>query len=80
MDTSHHPGIVFIQIYSGRRQKYPSEDEHLATGEKVKEKTELAEYVPDGLLPDIENYRMLYNLPSEGIRTRDFMHISGFVT
>jgi hypothetical protein len=32
-----------------------------------KDNTELAEYVHDGFLPDIENYRMLYNLPSEGI-------------
>ncbi len=63
MDTSYHPRIVFTQIYSDRREKYPSEDEHLETVEKVREKTELAEYVHDGLLPDIGNYRMLYNLP-----------------
>jgi hypothetical protein len=43
LDMCGHPRLVFTQIYSGRREKYPSKDEHLETVGEVRENTELAE-------------------------------------
>jgi hypothetical protein len=54
MDTCRHPGIVFTQIYSSRREKYPFKEEHLETVGEVSENSELAEYVSDGFFQDRE--------------------------
>ncbi len=55
-------GLIFRVIYSCKREKYHSEDEHLLAVREEGEDSEHTEDVVDGFLQDLDDYGALHNL------------------
>ncbi len=73
-------GLIFRVIYSYKREKYHSEDEHLQAVREEGEDSKHAEDVEDGLLQNLDVNGTLHNLLVRETRTWDLMFWSGLST
>ncbi len=66
-------GLIFRVIYSHKREKYHSKDEHLQAVREEGEDSEHAEDVEDGLLQNLDGNGTLHKILVRETRTWDLM-------